>query len=334
MRNMGIPKHFIGLIRDLYTEQEAKAQVEQGATDWFPVQKGVRQGCILSPGLINLYSEHIIRTAGLEDIEAGVKIGGQKINNLQYADDTTLLAENKDNTVQLIKRVKISSEKADLKLNIKKTRVMSTGEQGNILVDSEEIRTVTSYKFLGALITNDGYIHDKIRRRITLGKAAMAKFTNFMKDSGVSTNTKVKLVQTSLPSSAVWMRQLDVTEARQKEARCLLAMDVEKTVQNTMDSKKDECIVIKQIKPRHSLETLAVIGKLKYFGHIMRMSNSLEKVMMLGLTDGSRRGGRQRTKWTDEIRRTITMNWHDTINATQNRMQWRDLIYKAVENRK
>jgi hypothetical protein len=104
MRNMGIPEHLIRLIRDLYTEQEAKVQVEQGATDWFPVQKGVRQSCILSPGLLNLYSEHIIRTARLEDIDAGVKIGGQKINNLRYADDTTLLAENKDDMGQLIKK--------------------------------------------------------------------------------------------------------------------------------------------------------------------------------------------------------------------------------------
>jgi hypothetical protein len=190
MRNMGIPEHLIGLIRNLYTEQEAKGHVEQGATDWFPVQKGVRQGCILSPGLFNLYSEHIIRTAGLEDIEASVKIGGRKINNLRYADDTTLLAENKDDMGQLMKRVKISSEKAGLKLNIKKTRVMSIGDQGNILVDGEEIRTVTSYKFLGALITNDGYtrIHDDMKRRIMLGKAAMAKLTKIMKDSGFSTN--------------------------------------------------------------------------------------------------------------------------------------------------
>jgi hypothetical protein len=89
--------------------------------------------------------------------------------------------------VQLIKRVKISSEKVGLKLNIKKTRVMSTGEQANILVEGKEIRTVTSYKFLGALITNDGYIHDEIKRRISLGKAAIAKLTKIMKDLGVST---------------------------------------------------------------------------------------------------------------------------------------------------
>jgi hypothetical protein len=111
---------------------------------------------------------------------AGVKIGGRKINNLRYADDTTLLAENKDDMGQLIKRVKISSKKTSLKLNIKKTTIMSIREQGNISVEGEEIRTVTSYKFLGALITNDGHIHDEIKR-ITLGKSAMAKLTKIMR---------------------------------------------------------------------------------------------------------------------------------------------------------
>jgi hypothetical protein len=97
-------------------------------------------------------------------------------------------------------------------------------------------------------------------------------------------------------------------------------------------ARRSNALVIEQIKPRHSLQTLAVIWKLKYFGHIMRKSDSLEKDLMLGLTDSSRRG-RQRTKWTHEIRRTMTMNWH-TINATKNRTQWRNLIYMAVENRK
>jgi hypothetical protein len=98
--------------------------------------------------------------------------------------------------VQLIKRVKISSEKVGLKLNIQKTRGMSTGEQANLSVDDKEIRKVTCYEYLWALITNDSYIHDKIKRRISLGKAAMAKLTKIMKDLGVSTNTK-KLVQTT-----------------------------------------------------------------------------------------------------------------------------------------
>lgn len=142
MRSIGIPRHLIRLIGDLYTETEVEVQIEQGTTDWFPIQKFIRQGCILSWGLFNLYSEYIIRTAGLDDTETGVKIGGHKINNLQHTNDTAQLAENKDDMVQVLTRVKISSEKAGLKLNVKKTRVMGTGEQANILVDGEGIRTV------------------------------------------------------------------------------------------------------------------------------------------------------------------------------------------------
>ncbi|GFG34120.1 hypothetical protein Cfor_05576 [Coptotermes formosanus] len=118
----------------------------------------------------------------LQNTEAGVRIRRRQINNPQYADDTTLLAENKDHTVKLIKRVKTSSEKAGFKLNLKKTRVLSTGEQVNLLVDGQEISAVTSYKILGVLITNTGYSKHKIKRKIRLGRAAMAKLSKIMKD--------------------------------------------------------------------------------------------------------------------------------------------------------
>jgi hypothetical protein len=115
--------------------------------------------------------------------------------NLRYADDTTLTVENKADMAELIKRVKNGSERVGLKFNLKKTSVMSTGEQVIIFADGEETSTVTSYKFLGALITNDIYTKDEIKRRINLGEAAMANLTKIMRDSSVSTNTKVKLVQ-------------------------------------------------------------------------------------------------------------------------------------------
>jgi hypothetical protein len=122
---------------------------------------------------------------------------------------------------------------------------MSTGEQANILVEGEEIWTVTSYKFLGALITNDSYIHDEIKRRISLGNATMAKLTKIMKDSGVSHNTKVKLVQTIVFPAMLYGCEswtLRKADKRKLRGRCIQAMDMEKTAQNTMDSKKDKYI--------------------------------------------------------------------------------------------
>ena len=117
---MGIPYHLTCLLRNLYAGQEATVRTVHGTTDWFQIGKGVRQGCILSPCLFNLYAENIMRNAGLE--EAGIKIAGRKINNLRYADDTTLKAESEEELKSLLMKVKEESEKVGLMLNIRKLR--------------------------------------------------------------------------------------------------------------------------------------------------------------------------------------------------------------------
>ena len=116
---MGIPDHLAFIMRNLYVGQEATVKTGHGTTDWFQIGKGVRQGCILSPCLLNLYAEHIMRNAGLEEAQAGIKIARRNISNLRYADDTTLVAERED-LKNLLKKVKEESEKVGLKLNIQK----------------------------------------------------------------------------------------------------------------------------------------------------------------------------------------------------------------------
>ena len=123
---MGIPDHLICLLRNLYAGQEATVRTGHGTTDWFQIGKGVRQGCILSPCLFNIYAEYIMRKAGLEEAQAEIKIAGRNINNLRYADDTTLMAESKEELKSLLMKVK-ESEKAGLKLNIQKTKIMTSG---------------------------------------------------------------------------------------------------------------------------------------------------------------------------------------------------------------
>ena len=116
---MGIPDHLTCLLRNLYAGQEATVRTEHG-TDWFQIRKGVHQGCILSPCLFNFYAEYVMRNAGLEEAQAGIKIAGRNINNLRYADDTTLVAESEE-LKSLLMKVKEESEKVGLKLNIQKT---------------------------------------------------------------------------------------------------------------------------------------------------------------------------------------------------------------------
>ena len=123
---MGIPDHLTCLLRNLYADQEATVRIGHGTTDWFQIGKGVRQGCILSPCLFNLYAEYIMRNAGLDEAQAGIKIAGRDINNLRYADDTTLMAESEEELKSLL-IVKEESEKVGLKLNIHITKIMASG---------------------------------------------------------------------------------------------------------------------------------------------------------------------------------------------------------------
>ena len=123
---MGIPDHLIGLLRNLYAGQEATVRTGH-ETDWFQTGKGVHQDCILSPCLFNLYAEYIMRNARLDEAQAGIKISRKNINNLRYADDTTLMAESEEELNSLLMTVKVESEKVGLKLNIQKTKIMASG---------------------------------------------------------------------------------------------------------------------------------------------------------------------------------------------------------------
>ena len=127
LKEMGIPDHLTCLLRNLYAGQEATVRSGHGTTDWFQIGKGAHQGCILSPCLFNLYAEYIMRNAGLEEVQAGIKMAGRNINNLRYADDTTLMAESEEELKSLVMKVKEESEKVGLKLNIQKTRIMASG---------------------------------------------------------------------------------------------------------------------------------------------------------------------------------------------------------------
>ena len=138
---MGIPDHLTCLLRNLYVGQEAIVRTGHG-TDWFQIRKGVHQGCILSPCLFHLYAEYIMRNAELEEAQAGIKIARRNINNLRYADDTTLMAESEEELKSLLMKVTEESEKVGLKLNIQKTKIMASGIIISWQIDGETIETV------------------------------------------------------------------------------------------------------------------------------------------------------------------------------------------------
>ena len=145
---MGIPDYLTCLLRNLYAGQEATVRTGHGTTDWFQIGKGVCQGCILSP-LFNFYAEYIMRNAGLEEAQAGIKIVVKNINNLRYADDTTLMAESEEELKSLLMKVKEESEKFVLKLNLQKTKIMASGPITFGVIDGETVETASDFIFGG-----------------------------------------------------------------------------------------------------------------------------------------------------------------------------------------
>ena len=163
LQEMRIQGHLTCLLRNLYAGQEATIRTEHGTIDLFQIGEGVCQGCILSPCFFNLYADYIMRNAGLDEAQAGIKIAGRKINNLRYADDTTLMAERKE-LKSLLMKVKEESEKVDLKLNIQKTKIMASSPITSWQIDGETMETVRDFIFLGSKMTADGDCSHEIER--------------------------------------------------------------------------------------------------------------------------------------------------------------------------
>ena len=192
---MGIPDHLNCLWRNLYVGQEAIVRTLHVTTDWFKIEKGVWQGCLLSSCLFNLYAEHIMRNAGLDELQAGVKIGGRNINNLRHVDDTTWMAESEEELKSFFMRVKEDSERASLKLNIKKTKIMASSLITSWQIERENVEVVIDFLFLGSEITADGDYSHVIRRWLLLGRKAITNLDTELKSRDTTLLTKVHIVK-------------------------------------------------------------------------------------------------------------------------------------------
>src|SRR5574340_407263 len=178
LKEMGIPDRLICLLRNLYAGQEATVRSGHGTTDWFQIGKGVRQGCILSPCLFNFYAEYIMRNAGLEEAQAGIKIARRNINNLRYADETSLMAETEEELKSLLMKIKEASEKVGLKLNIQKTKIMASSP---ITIEGGKVEAVTDFIFGGSKISADNDCSHEIKRHLLLGRKAMTNLDSILK---------------------------------------------------------------------------------------------------------------------------------------------------------
>uniref|UniRef100_A0A8C0ADX9 RNA-directed DNA polymerase n=1 Tax=Bos mutus grunniens TaxID=30521 RepID=A0A8C0ADX9_BOSMU len=243
-----------------------------------------------------------MRNMGLEEAQAGIKIAGRNINNLRYADDTTLMAESEDELKRLLMKVKEESEKAGLKLNIQKTKIMASDLITSWEIDEKTVETVLDFIFLGCKITADCDCSHEIKSCLLLGRKVMTNLDSVLKSRDITLPTKVCLVKAMV--FPVVMYGCESWTVKKAERRRIDAFELwcwRRLLRIPWTARRSNQSILKEISPGISLEGMMLKLKLQYFGHLMRRVDSLEKTLLLGGIVGQEEKGTQRMRWLDGI---------------------------------
>jgi len=240
-KEIGIPEHLTCLLRNLYEGQEATVRTGYGPTYCFQIGKG----CILSPCLFNVYAEYIMKNAGLDEAQVGIKISRRNISNLRYADDTTLMTESEEELRSLLMKVE-ESEKAGLKLNIQKTKIMASSPITSWQMDGETVRNFFFFFWI-CKITADGECFHEIERCLLLGRKAMTHLDSILKNRDLTLPTNVHLVKAMVFPNHVWMWGLYHKESWAPKNWCLWTVVLEKTLESPLDFKDIKPVILKEI---------------------------------------------------------------------------------------
>ena len=260
---MGIQDHLTVLLRNLYAGQEATVRTRHGPMDWFKTGKGVGQGCVLSPCLFNLYAEYIMQNARLVEAQAESKIARRNINNLRHADDTTLMAESKEELMSLMMKVKEETEKVGLKLNIQKTKIMASGPITSWQRVGETMETVTNFILGGSKITADSDFSHEIKSHLLLGRKVVTNLDSILKSRDITLPAKVHLVKAMVfPVVMYGCESWTIEKAEHRNIDAFKLWCWRKLLRVPWTARRSNQSILKEISSECSLEGLMLKLKL------------------------------------------------------------------------
>ena len=274
-----------------------------------------------------------MQNARLDEAQAAIKFAGRNIIILRYGEDTTLVVENEEELKGLLMKLEEESDKAGLKLNIQKTKIMASGPITSWEIDGETVETVTDFIFLGSKITADGDCSHEIKRHLLLGRKAMTKPDSILKSRDITLPTKICLVKAMI--FLVVMYGCESWILKKAECRRIDAFELwcwRRLLRVPWTARRSNQSTLKEINPEYSLEGLMLKLKLQYFSYLMQRAKSLEKTLMMGKIEGKRRRGWQRMRWLDSITNSMDMNLSKLQEIVKDRGAWHADIHGVTKS--
>ena len=321
-----VDQNDIMVIKNLYWQQQTMIRLDTGLSDPVKIKRGVRQGCVLSPVLFNLYTEHIFRN--IEGIP-GLIVGGNIINNLRYADDTVLLAESATDLQNLVTIVKEKSEEVGLKMNIKKTKTMVISKRNtipelDIRIDGKAVEQVSSFTYLGQLVTEDGRSEKEIKRRIGLAKSAFEQMKDILTYRRISLDTRLRLAKCYIwPKLTFACETWTLSKVLTRKINAFEMWTYRRIKRLSWKEKRSNKSILQDLglKSTRLLQSIKA-QKLRYYGHIRR-HDTLQRTILEGKINGKRGKGRRRDSWTSNIADMTGMKINLCSKVAMQRDEWR-----------